>query len=216
MRFFKYIIRSVNLLNIILIITVIFFARYAVLPVLNKNIKNNFPEISNISLAAAEEEKPAGQPVSSLSEFVIVAEHDLFHQDRVIPVEKITADPVPTPEIILYGTLIMDNESYAYIEDKKSPYTTPGRGKRQLVFKKGSKIGGYTLTDIKSNKIELVKGEDKMTVNIMDFEKPKTRDISASSIVSASNNAVNKKSAISRIPPQIKAKIKQMKRNNTN
>ncbi len=177
MRFLKYIIKSAHLLNIFLIIAVVFYARYAVLPVLNTSIKYSLPKSKDIILS--EEDKPVINQSPSLSEFMVVADQNLFHPDRIIPAVKITAPPVPPPEIVLYGTLITDNESYAYLEDKKSSYKTPGRGKRQLVLKKGSIIGGYTLTTIEDNKIELIKGENKMVVNLMDSRKPKTREDSA-------------------------------------
>ncbi len=181
MRFFKYIVKSIHLLNITLIISLVFLIRYDVLPVLNTSIKFNVPKSPEAVIE--EDKKQDVEQIPSISEFIMVAEQNLFHPDRVIPAEKTTAPPVPPPEIVLYGILITDNESYAYLEDKKAPYNTPGRGRRQLVLKKGSVISGYTLTDIDDNKIELVKGENKMTVNLIDSGKPKTRETQDSSKV---------------------------------
>jgi hypothetical protein len=126
--------------------------------------------------ATTEVKNPIAEQSPALSEFIIIAEQNLFHPDRIIPVENTSSEPDSPIEIVLYGTLITDSDSYAYVEDKKSSYTTPGRGKRQLVLKKGSVIGGYTLTDIEENKIVLVKGEDKLTVSLMDSRNPKTRE----------------------------------------
>lgn len=126
-----------------------------------------------------EEGKPEEYHSPSVSEFTMIAEQNLFHPERKIPAEKISAPPVPPPEIILYGTLIMDSESIAYVEDKKLPYTTAGSGKRQLALRIGNTIGGYTLKNIEAEKIELMKGEEKMIVYLMDSGKPKTREAQA-------------------------------------
>ena len=84
----------------------------------------------------------------------------------MIPPEKIVeiAAVIPKPELVLYGTLISDNVSIAYVEDKKAPYSTPGRGKRQTQLKKGDNVSGYVLQDIEPNRIVLVKGEEKLVV----------------------------------------------------
>ncbi|MFH2047488.1 MAG: hypothetical protein ABIK92_20350 [Pseudomonadota bacterium] len=181
MQFFKYIVKSINLLNISLIIAIIFLVKYAVLPVLDESTKFSLPKSPDAVIT--EVQNPVAEQSSPLSEFIVIAEQNLFHPDRIIPVENIVSEPDSPTEIVLYGTLITDSDSYAYVEDKKSSYTTPGRGKRQLVLKKGSVIGGYTLTDIKENKIVLVKGEDKLTVNLMDSRKPKTRETQGSGAI---------------------------------
>ena len=81
--------------------------------------------------------------------------------------------------MFLYGTLITDDASYAFIEDKKAPYSTPGRGKRQVTLKKGDHLSGYTLSEIEANRIVLVKGEDKVVVTLDESEKKRTGEVPA-------------------------------------
>ena len=69
--------------------------------------------------------------------------------------------------------------SVAFIEDKKAPRTTPGRGKRQVTLHKGEQVNGYTLRDIEVNRIVLVKGEDTMVVLLESGEKRKNIDMQA-------------------------------------
>jgi hypothetical protein len=67
------------------------------------------------------------------------------------------------------------------VEDKKSPYSTPGRAKRQTALKKGGSIGGYVLREIEPNRIVLVKGEDKLVVMLDDKGKRMGDEKAASS-----------------------------------
>ena len=92
--------------------------------------------------------KPEERQNPSILEFAVIAEKNLFHPDRVIPVEKVEKPPEPKPDIILYGTIVTDNMAMAYIEDKRREYSTPGRGKRQKVLKKGDTIDGFVVKKI--------------------------------------------------------------------
>ncbi len=67
----------------------------------------------------------------------MISEQNLFHPERKIPPEKQQEKAVPKPDLFLYGTLITNDASYAFVEDKKAPYSTAGRGKRQTTLKKG-------------------------------------------------------------------------------
>jgi hypothetical protein len=67
----------------------------------------------------------------------------------------------------------MDDMSVAFVEDKKAPYSTPGRGKRQVALKKGDNLNGYILREIEAHRIVLVKGEDKIVVMLNEGEKRK-------------------------------------------
>lgn len=137
------------------------------MPSLKMDVKFTLPEVQTLP-DSKEETSPEKQEASS-TEYLIIAEKNLFHPERVIPVEKKEEKALPPllkPEIVLYGTLISDNISLAYVEDKTSPITTPGRGKRVRVLKKGADIGGFILKEIKADMIELTRGEEKMTVNL--------------------------------------------------
>jgi len=54
---------------------------------------------------------------------------------------------------------------------RKSPHSTPGRGKRQLVLKKGDSVGGFILKEIQANQILLVRGDESMRVYLDDGKK---------------------------------------------
>ena len=67
--------------------------------------------------------------------------------------------------------MIQDNVQYAFIEDKKNPKTTPGRGNRQTTIKKGDVISGFVVSEIGTDRITLTKGDDKMTVLLTNTDK---------------------------------------------
>ncbi|MEW6003221.1 MAG: hypothetical protein AB1638_11340 [Nitrospirota bacterium] len=173
MRKVKYLFRNINLINTILIIAIILFANYAILPVFNMSIKYSVPAIKKTKSDI--EEKSAESSLPSLADFTMIAEDNLFHPERKIPLEKPAAPPLPKPEFVLYGTLITDDTSLAYLEDLKAPYSTPGRGKRQTALKKGDSMSGFILKDIEVDKIVMVRGEEKIEVYLNDTQRPKTR-----------------------------------------
>ena len=118
-----------------------------------------------------EAEKPQEKNSNVLpSDYTVIGELNLFHPERRIPVEK-KAEEIPKPELILYGTMVQDNVQYAFIEDKKNPKTTPGRGNRQTIIKKGDVIGGFVVSEIRADRITLTKGDEKMTVLLTSADK---------------------------------------------
>jgi hypothetical protein len=140
------------------------------MPSLRMDVSYTLPAVEN----SVDNKAEATPEIQSLSfeEYMVIAGENTFHPDRIMPVEKVekkeekAAPPLPKPEIVLYGTLISDDLSLAYIEDVSSPITSPGRGKRVRVIKKGADIGGFILKEIKSDMIVLVRGEEIMTVNL--------------------------------------------------
>jgi len=167
--------RIINLLNIILITFALLIANYVVFPQFNIKI-NVLPTPKKIG--TPEEKEPTQSQVPSPTDYMIVAEQNLFHPDRKIPPEKKEEQPVPRPEFVLYGTLISEDISLAYLEDLKAPRTTPGRGKRQTSLKKGDTMSGYTLNDIEADKIVMAKGDDRIVVYVVDKQNRKTRETS--------------------------------------
>lgn len=159
-----YIAKSANVLNILFILAVVVVANETVVPLLNTNAQTTLPAIGNAETETAEQ--PVSLPGRSSSDYVLVAEQNLFHPDRRIPEDKkaVNESVVPKPDLVLHGTLIADHLSIAYVEDRKAPYTTPGRGARQQQLRQGESIGGYTLRDVEPNRIVLVRGEDKLAV----------------------------------------------------
>jgi len=175
----KYIFRNINLLNIMLIASVILLANYIILPMLNMSVK--YPLPAGKKIISDKDEKPVESQIPSPSEYMIIAEENLFHPDRKIPVEKKAEQPLPKPEFVLYGTLITDDLKLAYMEDKKSPRSTQGRGIRQTALRLGDTMSGFTVKEIDIDKIVMVRGEERIEVNVIEPSKHKRGDTSAAS-----------------------------------
>jgi hypothetical protein len=168
----KYLFQSMNVLNGLLIAAVATVAYFTVIPFLNPDIQMSLPAAKETVLQSGE--KPVPPQNYSPVDYAVISEQNLFHPERKIPPEKKDEKAIPRPEVVLYGTLITDDMSIAFIEDKKAPYSTPGREKRQTVLKKGDNLNGYILREIEVNRIVLVKGEDKIVVMLNDREKRKS------------------------------------------
>jgi type II secretory pathway component PulC len=168
----NYIFKNINLLNLILIAIIILLANYSFLPIFNKGVKFKLPPVKQA--IDHKDEKVAESSVPSPSDYTIIAEENLFHPERKIPVEKTEEKPLPKPEFVLYGTLITDDLRLAYLEDLKAPHTTEGRGKRQLALRLGNSLSGYTLVEISPDKVIMAKGDDKIEVSITNPSKRKT------------------------------------------
>jgi len=108
-------------------------------------------------------------------DYMIISEENLFHPERKIPVEKKVEQPLPKPEFVLYGTLVSENISIAYLEDLKAPRNTPGRGKRIIPLRKGQTLSGFKLEEIETDRIVMTRGEEKIIVPINDPSRPKER-----------------------------------------
>jgi hypothetical protein len=167
-------LRNINVLNIILLVAALLLAGYVVLPLLNVKVKY-VPAISK-KQSVEKEEKPAQSQTSNPTDFTIIADQNLFHPERKIPPEKKQEVALPKPEFVLYGTMITDNMSFAYLEDKKSPRSTPGRGKRQTALKQGEAMSGYTLKEVAHDKVTMVKGEETLTLKVIDSSIKKDRE----------------------------------------
>ena len=162
MRIIRYLVRSINPLNILLFIIMVAAAICVLFPLMKINAGYSLPQVKPKTVE--ETEKPQEKSVNILpSDYTVIGELNLFHPERRIPVDK-KAEEIPKPELILYGTMVQDNVQYAFIEDKKNPKTTPGRGNRQTTIKKGDVIGGFVVSEIGTDRITLTKGDEKMTV----------------------------------------------------
>ena len=120
----------------------------------------------------------SGAEGPEIQNFAVVAEKNLFHPERRIP-PQIKEEALQKPDVILYGTLITDSVKIAYVEDKKSPYSTPGRGPRQQTLKQGDKLSGYTLQEVEADRITLVKGDDRIVIRLESPDKRKSGEASA-------------------------------------
>ena len=148
---------------------------YSLSPFLDTKVKYTLPAVKKI--LEQKEEEAAHMQTPSIAEYTMIAEENLFHPERKIPVQKKEEQPLPKPEFVLYGTLITDDISMAYLEDLKAPQSSPGRGKRQIALRKGETMSGFTLKDVETEKILMVRGEENIEVYLNDDQRPKKREI---------------------------------------
>lgn len=172
----RYIFLSLNVMNGLLAAAVAAVVFFAVIPFLNP-AAISLPPAKETAAGSAQKEVPPQK--FSAADYALISEQNLFHPERKIPPEKQQEKVLPKPDLFLYGTLITDKTSYAFVEDRKAPHSTPGRGKRQITLKKGESLGGYILSEIEANRIVLVKGEERLVVRLDDKEKRKAGEAQA-------------------------------------
>lgn len=175
----RYFFLSLNVLNGLLAAAVAAVVYFAVLPVWSPVTRISLPPVKTTAESSGEATVPPQH--SPVADYAVISDRNLFHPERKIPPEKQPEKATPKPEVFLYGTLITGEASYAFIEDKKAPHSTEGRGKRQLVLKKGASLGGYRLDTIEANRIVLVKGEEKVVVMLDDRGKKRSDESPAAS-----------------------------------
>ncbi len=169
------ILKQINLLNCILIAISLFFIYDFLLPRLDTQVTFIAPPMIK---------KPAEKnPLDSLKtqtlspqEYQVTADQNLFHPDRIIPPEKTPESFLPKPEFVLFGTLITPELKMAYIEDKKAPVTTPGRGQRQSTLKVGESLSGFRVKEIMPDKVVMTRGEETIQVQLQEPGSSKTRE----------------------------------------
>jgi hypothetical protein len=168
----QYLIRSINVLNLILLAAgaVLFF--YVLEPLLQASTAVKIPS-AKVAPPVVSTKGGEGHQVMS-TDYAVIGDKNLFHPDRVIPPEKKTAAAVTRPDIVLHGTMIANQLKLAYIEDKKAPSTSPGRGTRQIALKEGDLIGGYKLKQITDKMIVLTNGDEQMTLYLDELKDRKT------------------------------------------
>jgi hypothetical protein len=169
MRLVRYLYANVNLLNVALLAAITVVVLFVVMPLLRMSAKGALPQVK---VKAVEQEKHAEEKQTpSPLDFAMIGENNLFHPERRIPPLKTDEKALPKPELVLYGTIIGDGTTVAYIEDKKAPRTTPGRGARQQVVKKGDVLSGFVVREIEADKIVLMRGEETMVVRLSQEKK---------------------------------------------
>jgi len=175
----KSVLRNINLLNCILLAPCLVLAYNFLSPQSEGKYSLDIPPTKKKPVEKIQNESSKPQTPSPM-DYVVIADENLFHPERRIPPEKKEEAALPKPEFILYGTLITPELKMAYMEDKKAPVTTPGRGKRQSAIKIGESLSGFTLKEVDPSKVILSRGEEIMTVLLDDSRAPKSRDAAGS------------------------------------
>jgi hypothetical protein len=171
MKYRQYLISSLNVLNLSLLVAAGVFFFYFLNPLLSAPLPVNVPSPKEISPGAPVSAEDATK--LSPTDYAVIGEQNLFHPNRVIPLEKKADLIVPRPEIVLYGVLITNGLKIAFVQDKKAAPTTPGRGARQIAVKEGDLVSGYTLKKITEKMILLANGEDQMTLYLDELKDRK-------------------------------------------
>jgi hypothetical protein len=179
MRKIRYFLGNVNILNILLAGILIAVAYFTFSPGSSIRVRHRKPVVKKTADKKPGEAKKAAQneKIPFPTDYMIIAEQNLFHPDRKIPEQKTQKQAVvlPKPDFVLDGTLITDDLKIAFMEDRKAPVSTPGRSNRQTPLKIGNSLSGFTLMEIDKDKVVMQRGEEKMVVALESPEKSKTR-----------------------------------------
>lgn len=158
-------IRHINVINLLLLVGIYISVNSYLLPALGE--KTAFPQPAP-NIGPPPQAVPAValfQPPPS-AEYLIVSDQNVFHPERKIPAETKDTQLAAMPEFLLYGTLITDTTAIAFMEDRKAPRSSPGRGKRQQSLMLGKSLSGYTLAEVHHERVLMVRGEDRIEVKI--------------------------------------------------
>lgn len=171
---FNTVIKNFNLLNLMLLAIICVFAGYVLSPMLKVDTRITLLPAKKTT-GEEKANKTSENKIPSPLDFNVIAENNLFHPERIIPIDKKAEAPLPKPDFILYGTLITDDLRIAYIEDLKAPRSTPGRGKRVTSLKKDAMMSGFTLKEVETDKVVMARGEESVIVKMNDPAHAKKR-----------------------------------------
>lgn len=163
-----YIIRQINLINLLLAGVLALFI-YMLFSLVNAAFEYSLPPAKSpsddiIENGAKSEESALPSP----DDYIIITEQNLFHPDRKMVASAKDGAPIVRPDFVLYGTMITDDASIAFIDDLKASYTTTGRGKRQRVLRLGETLSGYILSEIYSDMVVMERDHDRLEVKVTD------------------------------------------------
>ena len=110
------IMRQITVLNCILLVIILAFAYFFLVPIFAVEVRVPSPPSAVVKVDEPTKEQAAEQNVNPnpVQDYAVISEKNLFHPDRIIPVEKKGEVIIPRPEFVLYGTLIADNVVIAY------------------------------------------------------------------------------------------------------
>jgi hypothetical protein len=176
----RYVLRSLNVFNGLLLVAIAAVVYFAVIPVLNPAAQMTLPPGQDPSA-------PSGKKAELFrnlapGDYAMISDQNLFHPERKIPLEKPSEKAIPRPDVFLYGTLITSEGSFAFVEDRKAPPSAEGRDKRQRTLRKGATLGGYLLSEVEADRIVLVKGDERVVVMLNDREKRRAGEAPASPV----------------------------------
>ena len=163
-------LEHLNILNISIIMIILLMAGYEYYDAKKKEPIKVSPS-KNMRLDTAEVKLDDMKKLLARGDYMVVAEKNVFHPER----KPTKSQPdAPPPEFTVYGTIVGATKA-AFIEDKKNPYSTQGRGQRQRLVHEGDTISGYKVSKITAEDVEFTQNDNKLTVRVIDSAKKKTR-----------------------------------------
>ncbi|MBF0518042.1 MAG: hypothetical protein HQK97_13190, partial [Nitrospirae bacterium] len=127
-----------NVLNITLVLAIVFMGIYEYHDY-RANEKIKVAPNKKMRLDTGEVKLDDARKLLPRGDYMVVTEKNLFHPERR-PVQ--TQAELPPADFVVYGTIVGSTKA-AFVEDKKSPYNTPGRGQRQRTLHEGDAVSGY-------------------------------------------------------------------------
>lgn len=198
----RYLLKNASLLNLGLLLALAYLVRAIVLPYFGATVVYPQPEVKPQAAAASPAKaKPAEAKGPSPFDYVVIGDQNLFHPERKIPVPKVEAPPLPKPDFVLYGTMETAELSVAYMEDKKAPKTTQGRGKRVTTLKQGDSLSGFVLKEVEEDKVVMLRGDEILVVNLLDHGKVREGGGAPAATPGAANQPAAKSPVTTAPPP---------------
>jgi len=122
MKVLRLIPLNVTLLNVFLAVALVLAGIGIICTAMRVSNRLNLPGI--VPKETVMPEKPAEEIAVPLpTDYAVVSEMNLFHPQRVIPIDA--KKELPKPELFLCGIIMSGNERVAFVEDKKNPATSP-------------------------------------------------------------------------------------------
>jgi ribosomal protein L12E/L44/L45/RPP1/RPP2 len=165
MRKIKYLLSNINLMNIMLAVLLIFIVNYMAMPFSKMDAKYALPPVKKPAIEKTSKDEKTEEKSPSPSDYMVIAEQNLFHPERMIPVQKVEAPPLPQPEFMLYGTLVTDGLQIAYMEDKKTK-GPQDKEKRQTALRLGDSMSGFVLKEVDNDEVVMQRGEEKLVISL--------------------------------------------------
>lgn len=193
MHIYQKILSHLTVLNLLLAALILFTVFVLILPSLDSDSEPTPDSITATGKEVTAQILPDDTTPSPVSDYALIAEQNLFHAERKMVEGEGSEETLEDSDydFILYGTLVTDQLRLAYLENTLTPVTSPGRGKRQVALKVGETFNGFTLQEVHTDNVVLVRGDEEVVILISDPGKPKERTL-PSKLASARSQAQKK------------------------
>ena len=171
-------VKNINLLNFSLLAGSAILVAAAVIPMTaTVRVQVTPPEMKRM---VADDPAASAFQIPAYTDYVMISGQNVFHPSRKMPPEKKGEHLIVRPELLLYGTVITETMKVAYVEDRKAPPALPGRRKKQMVLREGGALNNYVLQKIEKDRIEMVRGDDRIVFHLSDPDKERSGETSRS------------------------------------